>query len=52
MFHFVEGFRDVLYYQQVPGLIGVGYAVLAAVGTLVVGWWVFQRFEPRLAEEL
>jgi ABC-2 type transport system permease protein len=52
MFHFVEGFRDVLYYQQVPGLVGVGYAVLAAVATLVLGWWVFQRFEPRLAEEL
>lgn len=52
MFHVVEGFRDVLYYQQLPGPLSVGYLAVASVGMLVVGWWVFHRFEPRLAEEL
>lgn len=52
MFHFIESFRQVFYYQTIPGLWSVVYMTVAAVGMLLVGWWVFRRFEPRLAEEL
>lgn len=52
MFHFVEGFRDLLYYHQLPGALSCLYMVLSAGGMLVLGWFMFRRFEPRLAEEL
>jgi ABC-2 type transport system permease protein len=52
MFHVVEGFRDVLYYQEMPPAGSLAYLTGAAVVALVGGWWVFQRFEPRMAEEL
>lgn len=52
MFHFVEGLRDLLYYQQLPSLASSLYMVGSGLGALVLGWLVFQRFEPRLAEEL
>lgn len=52
MFHFVESLRDLLYYQQLPGPVSAAYMVLSGLGMLALGWVVFQRFEPRLAEEL
>lgn len=52
MFHFVEGFRDLLYYQQLPGPLSCAAMVVSAVGMLGIGWVMFRRFEPRLAEEL
>lgn len=52
MFQFVEGFRELLYYQQLPGPLSTTYLVLSAGGMLAVGWFMFRRFEPRLAEEL
>lgn len=44
--------RDALYYQRFPSPFMLGYAVAASLATLVVGWLVFKRFEPRLAEEI
>ena len=35
-----------------PVVASVGYLVVASVAVLVIGWAVFRRFEPRLAEEL
>lgn len=52
MFHFVEGMRELLYYQVLPGPLSTAYMVLSALGMLGVGWFMFCRFEPRLAEEL
>ncbi len=52
MFHIIEGFRAALYYQDLPDLGGIAYVVAASLATLVAGWLVFHRFEPRLAEEL
>ena len=52
MFHVVEGFRELLYYQQLPSMGSAAYVVGAAAVLLVGGWFVFQRFEPRMAEEL
>jgi len=44
--------RDALYYHRWPGVASVGYLVVASVAVLVIGWAVFRRFEPRLAEEI
>jgi ABC-type polysaccharide/polyol phosphate export permease len=49
---FVEAFRNCLYDLRAPSAATMGYLVLAAVVTLALGFWVFSRLEPRLAEEL
>lgn len=51
-FAFVEAFRDCLYDERVPGAGRLGYLVAWAVLSLVAGFWVFRRYEGRLAEEL
>jgi ABC-type polysaccharide/polyol phosphate export permease len=52
MFQYVEGLRDLLYYQRLPGPGSMAVMAVAGLGMLVIGWTVFLRFEPRLAEEL
>jgi ABC-2 type transport system permease protein len=49
---FVESFRDCLYDERVPSVGRLGYLVAWSVVSLVVGYWVFKRYEGRLAEEL
>lgn len=51
-FAFVEAFRDCLYDERVPSAGRLGYLVAWSLGTLVVGYFVFRRYEGRLAEEL
>jgi ABC-type polysaccharide/polyol phosphate export permease len=52
MFQFVEGLRDLLYYQRIPGPGSIALMAISGLGMLVIGWMAFLRFEPRLAEEL
>jgi ABC-type polysaccharide/polyol phosphate export permease len=49
---FVEGFRDVLYNLRAPSLFTMVYLVLWAAGSLFLGLRLFNRLEPRLAEEV
>ena len=48
----VECFRRVLYDLRFPDLGQLAYVTGWAVGLLLLGWWVFTRLEPRLAEEV
>jgi len=48
----VESYRNVLYDMRFPALADVGYVALWAAAMLFVGYRVFRRLEPRLAEEL
>jgi ABC-type polysaccharide/polyol phosphate export permease len=52
MEHFVAVFRSLLYDGRFPELGDVLYTIGAAVVALAAGWAIFQRYEPRLAEEL
>lgn len=52
MVAFVESYHRVLYDLRFPALGDFLYLTVAAVVSLTVGWWVFRRFEGRLAEEL
>jgi ABC-type polysaccharide/polyol phosphate export permease len=52
MVRFAEVFRDAMYHLRFPGYTTVLYLVVVSVATLGVGLWVFNRLEPRLAEEL
>lgn len=49
---FVEAFRDSLYDEQVPSAGRLAYLAAWAVVSLVLGAWVFRRYEGKLAEEL
>ncbi|MCU1587222.1 MAG: type transporter [Frankiales bacterium] len=49
---FVEAFRDCLYDEQVPSLGRMAYIVAWSVLSVLIGYWVFKRYEGRLAEEL
>ena len=49
---FVEVYRDLLYHLRAPSLATVGYLLAVTAITCVVGWVVFRRYEPGLAEEL
>jgi ABC-2 type transport system permease protein len=48
----VEAYRAALYHLRWPTAGGMAYLAAWAIGSLVVGAWVFSRFEGRLAEEL
>jgi ABC-type polysaccharide/polyol phosphate export permease len=52
MERFVGIFRDLLYDNRLPPAADALYALVAAAGTLALGWWLFRRYEGRLAEEL
>ncbi|HYT10194.1 MAG TPA: ABC transporter permease [Mycobacteriales bacterium] len=52
MERFVTVFRTLLYDNRLPAL-GDSVSIVVAAGlALVVGWWLFRRYEGRLAEEL
>ncbi|MCW2542854.1 MAG: type transporter [Frankiales bacterium] len=51
-YSFVEAFRDCLYDEQIPSAGRLGYLAAWSLVSLVVGYWVFKRYEGRLAEEL
>jgi ABC-2 type transport system permease protein len=48
----VDCFRSVLYDLRFPDLGQLAYVTGWAVALLALGWWVFSRLEPRLAEEV
>jgi ABC-2 type transport system permease protein len=52
MVHFVAGFRALLYDNRWPEVGDVLYCAGAALIALGIGWMIFRRYEPRLAEEL
>ena len=49
---FAEAYRDAFYDLRAPSLGEIGILAAWAIGSLIFGWLVFRRLEPRLAEEL
>jgi ABC-2 type transport system permease protein len=52
MTRFTDAFRALLYDLHLPSAGTVAYLLVWSFGTLAAGWWVFKRYEGRLAEEL
>ena len=52
MMRFVDAYRDLLYSQRFPPASTWIGCVLVSVLSLLFGWAVFSRLEPRFAEEL
>jgi homopolymeric O-antigen transport system permease protein len=49
---FTEAFRNTVYDGRLPTLTNMGFLVGVSAVTLGIGYWVFKRYEGRLAEEL
>lgn len=49
---FTEIFRNTVYDGRLPSLVNTLYVVGVSFGMLVIGYWLFKRYEGRLAEEL
>lgn len=52
MVRFVEAYRDLLYHLRAPSLATIAYLVAVTAVSCAIGWIVFRRYEPGLAEEL
>ena len=52
MERFVTVFRNLLYDNRLPSLSDSVFVLAAAAVSISLGWWVFRRYEGRLAEEL
>jgi lipopolysaccharide transport system permease protein len=52
MVNLIEAYHNVLYDLRWPELGWLAYVAAWAVGMLLLGSWLFSRFESRLAEEL
>lgn len=49
---FVEAYRDCLYHLRAPAFADLLFLVATAIVTFAFGLFVFNRLEPKLAEEL
>lgn len=52
MEHFVAVFRALLYDARLPSFADSAFSVIATALSLTLGYWLFKRYEGRLAEEL
>ncbi len=52
MVRFVEAYRDLLYDLRFPGVGDIAYLLAVSALALAIGLVVFNRLEPKLAEEL
>ena len=52
MSYIVQGFRDILYYQQMPDMIGLLTIVLITIAIMIIGLRVFDKLQRNFAEEL
>ncbi len=52
MTYIIEGYRDILYYQQMPDLKMLGIIFLIGIAVLIFGYLLFSHLQKRFAEEL
>ena len=48
----ILAYRDILFYQRMPDMSTLLSAVLCAVGSMVIGVFIFNKLQRRFAEEL
>ncbi len=52
MAYIIQGYRDVLYYQQMPDVQGLVMLLLVSVVLMMVGYQIFNHLQKHFAEEL
>lgn len=48
----IESYRNILYYKQIPDLLGISIILIFSIVLLFIGTIVFKRLEKGFAEEL
>lgn len=48
----IQSYRDILFYKRLPNFETLGIVVLISVVVLIIGYFVFKRFERNFVEEL
>ncbi len=48
----ITAYRDILYWQKIPDLTTVLWALALGIFALIVGWFTFEKLKRRFAEEL
>ncbi|CAM3020440.1 ABC transporter permease [Actinomyces slackii] len=51
-YHFIEAFRNLLYDNRLPDASTCAIVLVLSLGVFLIGWRVFDRYQPRLAEVL
>ena len=52
MFHVINVYRDILYYQRIPDLLSLGILLVTSVVLFIISYFVFAKLEKKFAEEL
>ena len=52
MFHIINYYRDILYYQQIPNINSVLIMLGVCIIILIIGYLIFEKLQKRFAEEL
>jgi ABC-2 type transport system permease protein len=52
MYHIINVYRDVLYYQRIPDLLSFGMLLLVSIAFFIISYFIFAKLEKRFAEEL
>ncbi len=52
MAYVVQGFRDILYYQKMPDMMGLLIISMITIVILIIGFRVFDKLQRNFAEEL
>lgn len=52
MFHIINVYRDILYYQRIPDLLNVLILFILCFCIFIIGYLIFAKLEKRFAEEL
>ena len=48
----IQSYRDILFYKRLPNFESLGIVVLISVVVLIIGYFIFKRFEINFVEEL
>jgi ABC-type polysaccharide/polyol phosphate export permease len=52
MTHIINGYRDILYYQQLPNIWILVLVGLSSLFLVFIGYRIFKRLEKGFAEEI
>lgn len=52
MTYVIDGYRDILYYQQLPNMKVLGILFIIGIALSFLGYYIFQHLQKRFAEEL
>ena len=52
MTYVINAYRDIFYYQTMVDLKSLGILILGAIASCVIGYWIFNKLQKGVAEQL